>query len=82
MRKHKKHDGVVQDVSCTKKGKDLIASVGDDGRLKIWEHRAKTEVMEFQGKYPYTAVSFGWESDYVYFGGIDNIIWKYCLRKG
>ena len=61
VRKHKKHEGVVQDVSCTKKGKDLIASVGDDGCLKIWDHRARAQIIEHIGKYPITAVCFGWE---------------------
>jgi len=36
IRKYKGHRCVVQDVTCPKKTSDMIASVGDDGAVKVW----------------------------------------------
>jgi Prp8 binding protein len=40
-RKYKGHTSIIQSVSCPKKTRELIASVGDDGALRIWEQRSK-----------------------------------------
>lgn len=41
VRKYRGHNSVVQNVACPKKTRDLIASVGDDGSLRVWEQRSK-----------------------------------------
>jgi len=32
---------MIHDVACPKRTRDLIASVGDDGVLRVWEQRSK-----------------------------------------
>lgn len=40
-RKYKGHNSIIHSVSCPKKTQTYIASVGDDGSLRIWEPRSK-----------------------------------------
>lgn len=41
VRKYRGHTSIVHNVACPKKTRDLIASVGDDGTLRIWETNSK-----------------------------------------
>jgi hypothetical protein len=41
IRKYKGHTSIIQNVACPKKTREIIGSVGDDGSLRIWEHRSK-----------------------------------------
>jgi Prp8 binding protein len=81
VRKYRGHTAVVQDVACPKKTRELIASVGDDGSVRVWEYRAKEEMRVFQTKYPITSVSFSLNGDKLYAGGIDNDIQVYNIGE-
>ena len=73
-RKFKGHRCIIHDVSTPTKTLELLASVADDGCLKIWDPRRKGEVRSFQSKYPLTSAAFSFNGDRVYTGGIDNDI--------
>jgi Prp8 binding protein len=79
MRKYKGHTGIIQNVACPKKTKDIVGSVGDDGSLRIWENRVKEEFRIYQTKYPITSVCFSLNGEKVYIGGIDNDIRVYNI---
>lgn len=81
VRKYRGHTGIVQDVACPKRTRDLVASVGDDGSLRVWEQRAKEEFRIYQTKYPITSVTFSLNGDKVYLGGIDNDIRCYNIAE-
>ena len=81
VRKYRGHTSIIQNVACPKKTRDYIASVGDDGSLRVWEQRSKEEFRVYQTKYPITSVSFSLNGDKVYFGGIDNDIRCYNIAE-
>lgn len=41
IRKYRGHTSIVHSVACPKKTRDLIASVADDGVLRVWDTKSK-----------------------------------------
>ncbi|CAM6001121.1 unnamed protein product [Sphagnum balticum] len=79
IRKYKGHKCIVHAVASPKRTLDTIASVGDDGQIKIWEQRSKQEGNE-KG-----LLKGGWSRDglYICCGSIDKCvyIWDTTTKK-
>lgn len=76
--KYKDHDNYIYSVDCYD---NLICSVGEDCSLIINDTRSKEKVSIYNHKYQLTTCKFI-KNDMVFFGGIDNQIYKYDLKKG
>lgn len=81
VRKYKGHTGIVHAVATPARTRDLLASVGDDGTVRVWDQRSKEEMRIVEGKYPVTSVCFDLNGDRVFFGGIDNTIRMYSVGE-
>ena len=81
LRRFKGHKAIVNACSSNKRGQEMIASVGDDGCLKIWDTRQKVAVKSFDESFPLTSVAFGLDGGLVFAAGINNQIKAWDLRK-
>ncbi|KAI9000016.1 WD40-repeat-containing domain protein [Gaertneriomyces semiglobifer] len=81
IKKLKGHTEYINTCAATRRGQDMIVSGSDDGSVKIWDPREKHPVVDLEGKWPVTSVSFGRDEGIVYTGGIDNMIQAWDLRK-
>ncbi|CEF69307.1 U5 small nuclear ribonucleoprotein 40 kDa protein [Strongyloides ratti] len=77
------HTDIVNSVSLSRRGNQLIASGGDDGRMLIHDFRQKLPCKDFlnHGKFQFTAVAFNDSAEQVFCAGIDNDIHCWDLRK-
>uniref|UniRef100_A0A0N5A2Y9 WD_REPEATS_REGION domain-containing protein n=1 Tax=Parastrongyloides trichosuri TaxID=131310 RepID=A0A0N5A2Y9_PARTI len=82
-RNYTSHTDIVNSVSFSRRGHQLVASASDDGRVLIHDYRQKLPCQEFanEGKYQFTAVTFNDTAEQVLCGGIDNDIQCWDLRK-
>ena len=76
--KYKDHDNFVYSIDFYD---NLICSVGEDCTLMINDIRTKNKINSYRHKYQLTSCKFS-KNDDIYFGGIDNQIYKYDLKKG
>lgn len=80
----REHTGVVNCVAGTPQGHVLVASASDDGSVKLWDTRtrkAAATLVEEGNKYALCAVDISENGEYVYAGGIDNVVKGWDLRK-
>ncbi len=76
--KYKDHDNYIYSVDYND---NLICSVGEDCTLIINDTRSKEKTNSYHHKYQLTTCKF-LKNDFIYFGGIDNQIYRYDLIKG
>ncbi len=76
--KYKDHDNFIYSVDYYN---NLICSVGEDCTLIINDIRSKEKINSYNHKYQLTTCKF-LKNDLIYFGGIDNQIYRYDLKKG
>ena len=76
--KYKDHDNYIYSVDYYE---NLICSVGEDCTLIINDIRSKEKIKSYHHKYQLTTCKF-LKDDLIYFGGIDNQIYRYDLKKG
>jgi len=81
LKKYKGHEGTVNCVNAVKRGPELIVSGGDDFNVNLWDHRVRECVQNLKVDYQITSCTFNSTNDYVYFGGLDNQIKAWNLRK-
>lgn len=81
IKKLKGHDSFVTSLDATKRGPELVVSGGEDSQMIIWDLRNKTPSVMEKFKYQITAVSFSFNGEQVFIGGIDNQIKIYNLNK-
>lgn len=77
--KFKDHDNFIYSVDSKK---NLICSVGEDCCLILNDIRSKEKINSYMHKYQLTCCKFSYEGSQIFFGGIDNQVWKYDLRMG
>jgi Prp8 binding protein len=77
----KEHRTIVNSCSSLKVGPPLVVSGDDDGNVKVWDFRAKTPALSMWDPYPVTSVAIADEGYTLYYGGIDNTIKTWDLRK-
>ena len=75
--KYKEHDNFIYSLDFYD---NLICSVGEDCTLIINDIREKEKIDSYHHKYQLTTCKF-LKNESIYFGGIDNQIYRYDLRK-
>nr|CDS29015.1 U5 small nuclear ribonucleoprotein 40 kDa [Hymenolepis microstoma] len=81
VKKIRGHQNIVNSVSIARRGPQMIVSGSDDGTVRLWDRRQKTEVQNFQNTYQVLSVTFNDTAELIFSGGIDNIIKGWDLRK-
>jgi len=76
--KYKEHDNFIYSVDFHD---NLLCSVGEDCTLIINDMRYKQKINSYTHKYQLTSCKF-LKDESIYFGGIDNQIYRYDLKKG
>ena len=72
----------ISNACCaSRRGPELLATVCDDGLLRLWDVRVRTPIKSLVNPYPLTAVAFALDGDMVFCGGIQNIIHGWDLRS-
>jgi Prp8 binding protein len=66
------HKGIVNCVSCTRGGREVLVSGGDDGKVMLWDPQERDALDVLNVGYPVTAVCFSDDGSQVYVGGLDN----------
>jgi WD40 repeat protein len=74
VKKYRGHQSIVNSLSTSRRGQEMICSVSDDGFTKIWDTRTKDAVKSFDGKYPLLATAFSRDGGLVFSAGIANDI--------
>lgn len=76
IRKLNKHSMVVNEID---QDSNLVASVGDDGFVQIWDTQSKDPVSSFQTDYPLITVAF--HRGIVYASGIEPVIRAWDIKS-
>lgn len=82
LKKLRNHQSYINSIAAAPNDPNLLASVGDDCFINIWDLRKRRSAMSFQSRYQLTAVSFNKTSDQVMVGGIENTINVWDLKRG
>ena len=80
----REHTAVVNCVAATPSGHVLVASASDDGSVKLWDTRtrkASNTLTDAGSRFALCAVDISENGEYVYAGGIDNVVKGWDLRK-
>lgn len=82
-RKFKGHKGIVNSVGVLGSASDersgILVSGSDDMTVRVWDERDKLASATFELDYQVTSVAIS--NDYVFFGGLDNMIKAVNRRK-
>lgn len=81
LRRLRGHKGIVNSVSCTRGGREILVSGGDDGRVLLWDPYERTPLDVLDIGYPVTAVAFSDDGGQIYVGGLDNDVHVYDLLR-
>ncbi|EEB06398.1 splicing factor Spf38 [Schizosaccharomyces japonicus yFS275] len=79
--KHVGHTDIVNAIDVLRVGNEIIASVGDDCSLKLWDAREKKEAQNIKQKYPLTAVAVSKQGSTVFTGDVSGQIVAWDLRS-
>ena len=80
-RKHEGHTEIVNDITASPRGEEIILSASDDGCIGIWDPRVKRAVDFIETDFPITAVAIAEAGTEIYTGGIDCDIKIWDIRK-
>ena len=81
VKKWDEHQGIVNSCCPARRGNPLFVSGSDDGTAKIWDQRRKRSIHTCEDAYQVTSVGFSDQAEYIYTGGIENVIKVWDLRK-
>lgn len=80
IKKLKGHSDVVNGVSCARNS-HLMVSASDDCTIRIWDNRTRQVVHSYKDSYQVLTATFNENADQVIYGGIDNLVKVYDIRK-
>jgi Prp8 binding protein len=72
VKRYRGHKGIVNSVSISKRGPEMICTGSDDGFLKIWDQNGL--VKEFKHDFPIVSTSFSLDGGVVFCSGVDSNI--------
>jgi Prp8 binding protein len=72
IKKYRGHKSIVNSISVSKRGNEMVASVSDDGTLKVWDRNGI--VKDFKTEFPLVSVAFSQDASLVYCSGVDSTI--------
>ncbi|KXS12333.1 WD40 repeat-like protein [Gonapodya prolifera JEL478] len=81
LRKHVGHTDIVNTCAVSRKGREQLATGGDDCSVKIWDPREKQAVYTISEKWQVTALEWSADGQNLFVGGLDNQIKAYDLRR-
>lgn len=81
VRRHDGHEEIVNCMTASSRGEEMLISGSDDGCVGIWDPRVKRAVDFIETDFPITAVAVAEAGNEVYTGGIDCAIHAYDIRK-
>ncbi|KAG9508661.1 U5 small nuclear ribonucleoprotein 40 kDa protein, partial [Fragariocoptes setiger] len=81
IKKLKEHYAIVNALSVPIEDPNLLASVGDDNQIIIWDVRKRKYAFLHEDNYPLTSVAFTKNGHSVVCGGIENVLKVWDLRK-
>eukprot|EP01103_Thecamoeba_quadrilineata_P012883 TRINITY_DN3436_c0_g1_i1.p1 TRINITY_DN3436_c0_g1~~TRINITY_DN3436_c0_g1_i1.p1 ORF type:complete len:352 (+),score=65.86 TRINITY_DN3436_c0_g1_i1:56-1111(+) len=76
------HTSIVNCLSSSRRGPQLVVTASDDASIKLWDMRVRGCQKTFNTRFPSTAVAFNDTTDGFFSGGLDNEIKFWDLRKG
>jgi Prp8 binding protein len=59
----------------------FICSASDDSTVKVWDNRSKEAAKSFKTGCPNTSVAFSRDGEYIFAGGIDNLIKAINIKR-
>ena len=81
IRRHEGHEEIVNCLTASPRGEEILISGADDGCVGIWDPRVKRAVDFIETDFPITSVAFAEAGNEIYTGGIDCDILAYDIRK-
>lgn len=72
---------IVNDVTASPRGEEVLVSGSDDGCVGLWDPRVKRAVDFIETDFPITAVAVAEAGNEIYTGGIDCDIKVWDIRK-
>jgi len=81
IRRHEGHTEIVNDITASSRGEEILISRSDDGCVGIWDPRVKRAVDFIETNFPITAVAVAEAGNEIYTGGIDCDVKVWDIRK-
>ncbi len=81
IRRHEGHEEIVNCLTASPRGEEMLISGSDDGCVGIWDPRVKRAVDFIETDFPITGVAVAEAGNEIYTGGIDCDILAYDIRK-
>lgn len=81
IRRHEGHTEIVNDVTTSPRGEEILISGSDDGCVGIWDPRVKRAVDFIETEFPITSVAVAEAGNEIYTGGIDCDVKVWDIRK-
>jgi len=81
IRRHEGHTEIVNCMTASPRGEEILISGSDDGCVGIWDPRVKRAVDFIETDFPITSVAVADAGNEIYTGGIDCDILAYDFRK-
>jgi len=81
IRRHDGHEEIVNCMTASPRGEEILVSGSDDGCVGIWDPRVKRAVDFIVTDFPITSVAVAEAGNELYTGGIDCAIHAYDIRK-
>ena len=81
IRRHEGHEEIVNCLTASPRGEEILVSGSDDGCVGVWDPRVKRAVDFIETDFPITSVAVAEAGNEIYTGGIDCDILAYDIRK-
>ena len=81
IRRHEGHTEIVNCMTASPRGEEILISGSDDGCVGIWDPRVKRAVDLIETDFPITSLAVAEAGNELYTGGIDCDILVYDIRK-
>lgn len=81
VKKVREHSDIVNDVAVASAEPDRFVTCSDDGTARLWDMRHKRSAAVFSNPYQILSVTCNKDASLIYFGGIDNDLYGFDVRK-
>lgn len=75
------HMEIVNDVSCSRRGIELVLTASDDGTARVWDTRHRRSVATMDHGLPVTACAFADDALSAFTAGLDGVVRQWDLRR-
>lgn len=81
IRRHEGHEELINSITVSKRGEEMLVSGSDDGYIGLWDPRQKRAVDFIPTDFPITSVAIAEAGNELYSAGIDNDIKAWDMRQ-